>query len=191
MLLSHLLLRAGVSCFLHGDVVQTIGSALKDDALSATKEEIFDNTKVWLQVAEQQAQRGWHGLLVSWDNASIHGFKGYKGGYAELGIDETQHIVLPPKSPDLHQVVEHCFGRLKAELVAAMYKVGWAHITKEWVLRWVIDWCRAIEPATLQKDLQHLPKLYRVVSTTTGEHFTYNGEHLVGSGGGYTKRSVS
>jgi hypothetical protein len=171
--------------------LQTIGSKLRDDAASATLEEIFDNTKVWIQKAIRQAQKGWHGMLVSWDNASIHGFKCYKGGYAELGIDETQHIVLPPKSPDLHQVVEHCFGRLKAELVAAMYKVGWARITKGWVIQWVIDWCKAIDSTALQKDLHHLPKLYRVVSTTAGEHFTYDGEHLVGSGGDYTKRSIS
>jgi hypothetical protein len=180
-----------VSCCLHCGALQTIASKLKENAASATKEEIFDNTKVWIREATRQAQKGWRGMLVSWDNASIHGFKGYKGGYAELGIHDTQHIVLPPKSPDLHQVVEHCFGRLKAELVAAMYKVGWSHITKEWVLQWVIDWCRAIQPETLQKDLQHLPKLYRVVSTTAGEHFTYEGQQLVGSGGGYTKHSIS
>ena len=172
-------------------MLQTIASKLKEDAASATLEEIFDNTMVWIQKATQQAQMGKHGMLVSWDNASIHGFKGYKGGYQALGIDETQHVVLPPKSPDLHQVVEHCFGRLKAELVAAMYKAGWDNITKQWALQWVIDWCKMIKPETLQEDLQHLPKLYHVVSMPEGQHFTLDGARLVGSGGYYTKRSIS
>jgi hypothetical protein len=167
--------------------MQTISSKFTEDAAAATREEIFDNTKVWIQTATKQAQNDFHGMLVSWDNASIHGFKNYQ----DLGIDERQHIKLPPKSPDLHQVVEHCFGRLKAELVAAMYKVGWARVTNQWVLQWVIDWCQAIEPAQLQKDLQSLPKLYQVVSTPEGQHITVDGQLLVGSGGYYTKGSLS
>ena len=137
------------------------------------------------------AGKSLYGLLVSWDNASIHKFDGCRGDYQELGIDPCQHIVLPARSPDLHQLIEHCFGRLKAELVAAMYKVGWSRVTEAWVLQWVIDWCNAIKPETLQQDLYTLPKLYHAVSMPKGQIATVEVEKVVGTAGWYAKRGLS
>lgn len=181
----------GVSCFLQCHALQTIASGFKEEAKSATKEEIYDNTKVWISKARHLAQHGLHGLLVSWDNASIHKFDDCKLGYPGLGIDPAQHIVLPVKSPDLHQVIEHCFGRLNAELVAAMYKVGWARVTKGWVQQWVLDWCQTIKPEALQNDLKNLPKLYHAVSMPKGQEATVDGERIVGTDGWYAKKGIS
>lgn len=168
------------------------------DAKAGTKEEIYDNCQVWVPyvVASAQGREGWKDgksglVVVQWDNASIHGFEKYKGGYSQLNITKGHRITVPPYSPDFQQPVEHCFGRLKQDLVAAMYKVGWVNITPEWVVRWVLDWCHCIKPATIQADLLRLPKLYWAVSTPKGQSVIVDGESIQGTGGGYAKGGIS
>jgi len=160
-------------------------------AKSATRAEIFDNTVCWIRKAKQEAAAAGHELLVSWDNASIHGFSVAAGDYTEFGIDKSQHIVLPPRSPDLHQVIEHQFGQLKAGLVAAMYARGWNNINAFWVVEWVLRWCESISAASVQAQLQKLPKLYRAVSTPKGQHVMVDDERIEGTGGYYAKHNIS
>lgn len=108
-----------------------------------------------------------------------------------LGVVPLQHIVLPARSPDLHLLVEHCFGRLKPDLVVAMYNVGWENVRQEWAVRWVLDWCIAIDPKTIRADMKHLPKLYTAVSKPRGEVWNVDGTVVVGTAGGYAKKGIS
>lgn len=171
--------------------IKQINTKSQEVAKSATRAEIFDNTYCWIRQAKQKAQAAGHDLLVSWDNAGIHGFSEAAGDYAEFGIDKRQHIVLPPRSPDLHQVIEHQFGQLKAELVAAMYAQGWDHVDATWAVGWVLQWCKDIKPRSVQSQLQKLPKLYHAVSTPKGQQVTVDGEVLHGTGGYYAKHEIS
>ena len=180
-----------VSCCLQCTYTQTIGSEFQEFAKAATKQEIFDNCKVWVPQALQQAQQMHRPCWVSWDNASIHNFTEDLGGLAALNLTQHQHIVLPARSPDLHQIIEKCFARLKADLVASMYKVGWDQVTPEWVAQWVIDWCEAIKAETIQDGLNLLPKLYTAVSTPKGQVVYVDGSQIAGTDGGYAKKSIS
>jgi hypothetical protein len=45
--------------------------------------------------------------VFSWDNTSIHK-NVRKGQWEQDGITEAQHTLLPPYSPDMHNVIELC-----------------------------------------------------------------------------------
>lgn len=47
------------------------------------------------------------GAIYSWDNAAFH-------TRAHLPAFEGRRLVIPPKSPDIHKVIEHCFQPVKA-----------------------------------------------------------------------------
>lgn len=164
-----------------------MGSNYQELAKSATRQEIWDNTCCWIRKAKQEAAATQHELLVSWDNASIHRFSNVE----DFGIDASQYIRLPIRSPDLHYAVEHCFGRLKGELVADMYFAGWSNIDEWWVVNWVLLWCDNISADVIQRDLVKLPKLYHAVSTPVGQHVVVDGEVIEGTGGYYAKHGIS
>ena len=46
--------------------------------------------------------------LFSFDNPPIH----QKAMLSRAGIKADQRVPLPPRSPDMHKVIEHCFGIL-------------------------------------------------------------------------------
>lgn len=171
-------------CLLHlqCECVQTVKSNYQEEAKSATKEEIWDNCSCWVPKAIHKAQQGRHGVLVSWDNASFHNF----GGVTGLGLSEAQHLVLPAHSPDLHQIIEHCFARLKQQLVVLLYKLGWDNVTPQAVADAVLQLCRGDKVASadiIRAELPRLPKLYRVLSTPKGQTFFDGMHHVQGSGG--------
>ena len=50
--------------------------------------------------------------LFSFDNPPIH----QNAMLSRAGIKPAQRVPLPPRSPDMHKVIEHCFGRLTREM---------------------------------------------------------------------------
>lgn len=46
--------------------------------------------------------------LFSFDNPPVH----QKAMLARAGVKAEQRVPLPPRSPDMHKVIEHCFGIL-------------------------------------------------------------------------------
>lgn len=165
--------------------VQTVKSNYQEDAKSATKQEIWDNCSCWVPKAIHMAQQSRHGVLVSWDNASFHNFNSY-GGVTRLGLADAQHLVLPAQSPDLHQIIEHCFARLKQQLVALLYKLGWDNVTPQVVADVVLQLCRGdtvASAAIIKAELHRLPKLYRVLSTPKGQQVFDGSRHVQGCGG--------
>lgn len=162
---------------------QTVKSGYTEDAKAGTKQEIQDNTKCWVQKAKGLAQQHRHRVVASWDNASMHTFR-----VSKVGLTPTQHLALPPHSPDLHQIIEHCFARLKQELVAKLYKLGWDNVTPEVVAREVLALCEdqhgtVASAAVIRADLAHLPRLYRVLSTPKGQYVFDGNRWVQGSGG--------
>lgn len=162
---------------------QTIKSNYTEEAKAGTKQEIQDNTTCWVQKAFQLAQQHGHDVVASWDNASMHTFK-----VSQVGLTQAQHLVLPPHSPDLHQIIEHCFARLKQELVVKLYHLGWDNVTPEVVAREVLELCEAehgtvASAAVIKADLAHLPRLYRVLSTPKGQYVFDGSRWVQGSGG--------
>jgi hypothetical protein len=91
----------------------------------------------------------------------------------------------------LQQPVEHCFSNLKLDLVDGIYKIGFVNAKPEQVVRWVLQWCHAITPESIQADLQKLPKLFRAISLPKGQSVVVDGEEIKGTGGGYAKAGIS
>lgn len=131
-----------------------------------------------------------YGVNVSWDNASIHNFEEVEGGLAGLGLSHGAYIKLPAKSPDLHHVIEHCFGQLKLHLVTQMYRVGWERVTEAWVKQTVMEWCEQIQAASISADLDKMHKLYTAVSLPRGQSLIVDGKEIVGTGGYYSKKGL-
>lgn len=53
--------------------------------------------------------------MFSWDNASIHG-NVRKGQWDQDGITVADHTLLPPYSPDMHNVIELCHANITRAL---------------------------------------------------------------------------
>jgi hypothetical protein len=164
-----------------------VRSKFTERAKSGTLEEIFDNCKCWLKLAFEKAAKDFTPVFVSWDNARIHDFK---QRVVELGLDSTKLIALPPHSPDLHQLIEHVFGRLKRELVVALYKMGWQNVTPEKVIAAVLSLLdntrdRVCTPDLLQEDLKNLVNCYKVVQASCETGVWINDQFWHGTAGGW------
>lgn len=127
------------------------------------------------------------GVLVSWDNATIHNFK---ARLAELGLHPTQLIDLPPHSPDLHQLIEHVFARLKQQLVVAMYRLGWEKVTPQIAIDMVLSLLNntfdtVCTPSVLQRDLHNVINCYKIVAAPTNSQVWVNDHWVSGTDGGW------
>lgn len=133
------------------------------------------------------AARGGHRLYVSWDNARTHGFA---DRLQQLGLGPNQYLALPARSPDLHQIIEHPFSQLKTYLVEQMYNLRW-EVTNDWVVDTVLSWCKGIKGQKIRGNLQLMPRLYHAVSTPKGQTVYVDEYAIEGTGGWYTKHSLS
>ena len=167
--------------------MQTVRSKFTEKAKSGTREEIFDNCKCWIKKAFEKAAKDCRPMFVSWDNAPIHNFK---DRLAELGLDAGKLIALPPHSPDLHQLIEHVFARLKRELVIALYYMGWENVTPEKASGAILSLLdntreRVCTPGLLQQDLLNVVNCYKVVGAPTTSHINIKDHWVAGSEGGW------
>ena len=167
--------------------MQTMRSHFTEAAKSATREDIFDNCKCWLQSAFHNAAQDHTAVFASWDNAPIHNFK---KRLAELGLHATKLIDLPPHSPDLHQLIEHVFARLKHQLVIALYRLSWENVTPEKVVAITLsllnNTCEQVcTPALLQRDLLNLVNCYKIVAAPTTRYVQVNNHLVQGTEGGW------
>lgn len=108
-------------------------------------------------------------MHFSWDNAHNNGTS------AELqaaGFSTHDRMELPPYSPDLHRVVEHAIGSIKAAMDATMLTMarsGWPDqppLAFQAALR---NACNTITPAGIRKDADGLPLAWRVVAGAEGQ----------------------
>jgi hypothetical protein len=164
-----------------------VRSNFTEKAKSGTLEEVFDNCKCWLKAAFEKAAQDNTAVFVSWDNARIHNFK---QRVAELGLDATKLIALPPHSPDLHQLIEHVFGRLKRALVVALYHIGWQNVTPEKVIAAVLSLLdntrdTVCTPGLLQEDLKNLVNCYKIVQAPYSHLMLINDRLWHGSAGNW------
>lgn len=166
--------------------MQTVRSGYTTDAKSATLEEIWDNCKCWVPKAIHQAERNRHAFFASWDNATIHKFK---DRLQQLGLDTAKYIQLPPHSPDLHMLIEHTFGRLKHQLVIALYQMHW-NVDPQRAINCILSLLdnthdAVCSPITLQKDIANLKNCYKVVAARTDTHVFVNQHWVQGTHGNW------
>lgn len=88
----------------------------KGVARAETAEEFEDNMLLVAENAQrlQQQHPGWlaSGITYSWDNAAFH-------TRAHLLSAVAQRLRIPPRSPDIHKVIEHAFHPVKAGFSSA------------------------------------------------------------------------
>lgn len=130
-------------------------------------------------------------LWVSFDNAKIH-----NSNTVQLPAG-VRRIPLSAYSPDIHKVIEHCFGRMKPHLYEkvgdACYLKGKPRLTNN-ELRPLVN--ESLKYATQQEwvaaDVRSLRLTLEIIRTPKDQRFMFqHGSQfveLVGSGGGWPKK---
>lgn len=114
----------------------------------------------------ERLQRQW----FSWDNARAN------GGSEQLlaaGLPADHRLPLPPYSPDLHRVVEHAIGRVKAAMDATMLAMatgGWPADAARVFQTALREAARnTLDAGPIIHDAASLRLAYRVVAGEQGE----------------------
>ena len=127
--------------------------------------------------------------LLSFDNASIHKAVA-EGGRLPAAVERLK---LPARSPDLHKVIEHTFGRLKPAVHEAVFDACREASTADLPPTRV----RALLERTLNSvagaeqiaaDCNSLKTTLRIVGTDRNVAFQHAGRELVGTGGDWAPR---
>lgn len=127
--------------------------------------------------------------VLSFDNASIHTSYA-RAGPMPRGV--TRHV-LPARSPDLHKVVEHTFGRLKPCVAEDVFDACAAANTAELspsAVRGIVERSlREVAKADIiSKDCESLKTTLRIVARAKGEAFMVGSTVLSGTGGDWAPR---
>lgn len=127
--------------------------------------------------------------IMSFDNASIHTAQRSE---PLLPAGTTQHK-LPARSPDLHKVIEHVFGRLKPAVAAAVFDATWKKDVPELSaaqLRPLIEGCLRDKTTAAQiaADCESLKTTLEIVSHDKDVLFTLGGNEFKGTGGDWAPR---
>jgi hypothetical protein len=173
-------------------MLQTQASKFKKPAKRATAWEIGDNLLCGYLPARMQDYQAEQEPYISLDNARVHELS---PRYIDLHKDR---LPLPPRSFDLNQPIEHCFGGLKHYLIAECYKLGWDAVKAggAQVLRQiVVNYCTTkITPEGVKADCDRLKCLYRIIACPADQYVevTEPGHQrpsrVQGTGGGYTSK---
>lgn len=162
--------------------MQTAKSKYKLLARKATAQEIADETLVWVQDAKDLARSNKHRVFVSMDNPSIHPSA---AAAVCVGIPAESYVQLPPRSPDLHQIVEHANNRFKQGLARACTLNRFEDLDIWAIFGMLPGIAQTITAESIQADLANLIDCYRIVSTDEGKPVE-GLDGVVGTGGGYT-----
>lgn len=98
--------------------------------------------------------------LFSFDNPPIH----QKAVLARAGIKPEQRVPLPPRSPDMHKVIEHCFGILSRAMNTSL--LCNSHIKSIGQYRAEIErlFYSCITPESVQADVKSLSATYDCIA---------------------------
>lgn len=145
---------------------------------------IVGEAKRWFKAAGIQGEP-----IVSWDNATIHG----ENASGHPLPPEIERIKLPARSPDLHRVIEHTFGRLKPAAHAAAFdacrKAGTAEVPPSTVRQLVETTLERVSTAAqISADCERLKTTWKIVAADVNTTFEVDGREFVGSGGDWAPR---
>lgn len=171
---------------------KTKGSSYSTPAQRATAWEIGDNLLCGYLPARMQDYQAGREPMISLDNARIH-------NVSPMYIDLTRdRLELPPRSFDLNQPIEHCFGGLKHYLIAECYRLGWDRVKAEGaklLRKIVVDYCTTkITPEGVKADCARLKCLYKIVACPTDQYVDVTepghqrSSRVQGTGGGYPSK---
>lgn len=127
--------------------------------------------------------------IMSFDNASIHTAHTPQP-LLPAGI--KQHP-LPARSPDLHKVIEHVFGRTKPAVASSVFDAAWRRDISELSAaqcRPLIEHClrEATTPAAIAADCESLKTTLQIVAHDKDVLFTLRGKEFKGTGGDWAPR---
>lgn len=127
--------------------------------------------------------------MLSFDNASIH------KAIVDRGLlpPGVEHVPLPSRSPDLHKVIEHTFGRLKPRVHEAVFdacraagKAELSHLEVRTLVERTLKEVAAAEK--IAGDCESLTTTLRIVGTDRDVAFVHDGREFVGTGGDWAPR---
>lgn len=106
--------------------------------------------------------------MYSFDNDRIHM---NPETLASLQINYKNRFPLPPNSPDMHRVVEHCIGRLKTAFRKWMYAHPRSRTMREYraALTHIFFKQASVASANvINKDVKKLPALFKEIRAAKG-----------------------
>lgn len=114
-------------------------------------------------VGLQQQQMVW-----SFDNDKVHA-----AALPELRLrgllTPTNRAPLPPHSPDMHKVIEHCIGRLTSMVVAELADTEAVQLSvAHWQARLEDMFFNSISPESIAKDVASLGATYQAICDVGG-----------------------
>lgn len=109
-----------------------------------------------------------HGLgdpVFSFDNATIHDMEVLE----EVGITWENRVPLPPRSPDMHKVIEHVFGTLEGAMQEALHEDHSLTRGREYAALLRTLFKQRITALSIQKDIRSLYPLYDMLHKSKAE----------------------
>jgi hypothetical protein len=104
-------------------------------------------------------------IYYSWDNAPANW---RNEDMPSGGFDTACRLPLPPNSPDLHKVIEHCMAHIKGWLQRCVdedpFKCTPAYLQEQAELAF-----KSITAESIRRDVASLPTTYAVVAGEEGE----------------------
>lgn len=126
---------------------------------------------------------------MSFDNASIHTSRTSE----PLLPPGIEHHPLPARSPDMHKVIEHVFGRTKPAVAGSVVDATWRRDINELSAaqcRPLIERClrEATTPAAIAADSESLKTTLQIIAHDKDVLFTLDGREFKGTGGDWAPR---
>lgn len=105
--------------------------------------------------------------LLSWDNDSVH--TSHLTRLPEYGVfSGRDRKALPARSPDLHRVIERSHARLCQRFIKQLHYQGDIYTAEQYIQQLRDLFFQHESADVINKDVQQLPKLYRVVAKEGG-----------------------
>lgn len=125
---------------------------------------------------------GYECVRYQWDNNSIQ----VDADTERMGLDPSARVHLPEYSPDMNKPIEHVFAQLKRSIMEELAKHEGEHITPALAQRITTKCFKALNKASIQKDISSLPLTWRVIAADQDTTITGPGGKLwCGTGGNY------
>ena len=102
--------------------------------------------------------------LFSYDNPPIHN----KAPLEEIGMQQSERVDLPPRSPDMHKVIEHVFGTLTGGMNASLAKDPAMKSAPQYKAELERLFASMITSESVSKDVESLPATYQGILDVEG-----------------------
>lgn len=112
----------------------------------------LEQTQAWRDTCGARAK-----VIFSADNATVHGDA---TTHRQLGIDATEWMQCPARSPDFHKVIEHLFARMKEAFSKWFHSHPAPREMSEYMAKVQELFVQCAKPETIREDVDSMFDTY-------------------------------